>query len=231
MIKHLFLGSIGVIADTSDIQRRAYNSALKEAGLSWEWDESTYRRLLTMNGGKQRLRLLADATSTEMSDDTVDDIHESKTRKACNEVRALKNPLRPGVAELIKWCQENDITVSLVTATYPPNVEAISEAAGDDLPLESFGVVVTRDKIERGKPAPDAYTFALQAVGAETDEVLCIEDSASSTLAAVGAGLRTVTIPGSLTAGQIAVGAEMVLESLAGPDGYINPELLDLLKK
>ena len=35
---HLFLGSIGVLAETSDIQRRAYNAALSEAGVPWEWN-------------------------------------------------------------------------------------------------------------------------------------------------------------------------------------------------
>ena len=33
----LMFGAIGALMETSDIQRRAYNQALKEAGLGWEW--------------------------------------------------------------------------------------------------------------------------------------------------------------------------------------------------
>ncbi len=36
--KAILLGSIGVVAETSDIQRRAYNTAFKEAGLDWVWE-------------------------------------------------------------------------------------------------------------------------------------------------------------------------------------------------
>ena len=48
---HLFLGSIGVLAETSDIQRRAYNAALSEAGVPWG------------------------VTDTELSDATIVEIH------------------------------------------------------------------------------------------------------------------------------------------------------------
>ena len=54
----VLFGSIGSIVESSDIQRRAYNQALREAGLSWEWDLDTYAELLTQAGGKERLAML-----------------------------------------------------------------------------------------------------------------------------------------------------------------------------
>ena len=49
-IEALFVGSIGVLAETSDIQRRAYNQALAEAGVDWHWDEEPSRDLLAGRG-------------------------------------------------------------------------------------------------------------------------------------------------------------------------------------
>ena len=46
----VLFGSIGSIVESSDIQRRAYNQALREAGLNWEWDRDTYAELLTQAG-------------------------------------------------------------------------------------------------------------------------------------------------------------------------------------
>lgn len=66
MIKALLFGSIGVLAETSEIQRQAYNQALTEAGLGWQWDAATYRDLLTTVGGKNRLSLLGRATGSPL---------------------------------------------------------------------------------------------------------------------------------------------------------------------
>lgn len=230
MISTLFFGSIGVLAETSDIQRRAYNQALDESTLDWHWNEDTYRRLLTMAGGKRRLRLLADATETKLTDAEIDEIHARKTELACAEVRNGGVTLRPGVAETITLARDNGISLGLVTSTYPANIEAIADAAGADLPLDAFDAVISTEDIERGKPAPDAYREALRRCGAEPASTLAIEDTAVSVLAAAGAGLRAVATPGALTDDQIIVGAELVLAGgLAGPDGGVHADLRALI--
>ncbi|MEM8636840.1 MAG: haloacid dehalogenase, partial [Pseudomonadota bacterium] len=58
-IQNILIGSIGVLAETSDIQRRAYNQAFREAGLDWYWDKDTYKSLLLTSGGRKRLRRLS----------------------------------------------------------------------------------------------------------------------------------------------------------------------------
>lgn len=47
----LLFGSIGTIADTSELQREAFNAAFLRHGLDWSWDRATYRALLTTAGG------------------------------------------------------------------------------------------------------------------------------------------------------------------------------------
>ena len=55
----LLFGSIGTVMETSDVQRRAYNQALKEAGLNWVWTREIYAELLSQSGGQERLAMLA----------------------------------------------------------------------------------------------------------------------------------------------------------------------------
>lgn len=214
-ISHLFLGSIGVLAETSDIQRRAYNAAMQEAGVGWEWDPETYRSLLQSSGGKARLRMLADATNTEIDDTTIDTIHRRKTEIACAEVVDTPVTLRPGVADVIAHALDNGIALGLVTTTYRPNIDAIAAAAGSALPLDRFAVIVTTDDVARGKPAPDAYEFALRATGADPATCLAVEDTSASALAAQGAGLRTIVVPGHFTDSQIVPGTDSVVASLS----------------
>jgi phosphoglycolate phosphatase-like HAD superfamily hydrolase len=47
----------GTLADTErDGHRVAFNLAFADAGLAWHWDVVTYGRLLSVTGGKERIR-------------------------------------------------------------------------------------------------------------------------------------------------------------------------------
>lgn len=212
----LFIGSIGVMAETSDIQRRAYNQALKEAGLDWEWDKETYRDLLTDSGGVKRLSRLNVEHEANLSDDDIKKIHARKTELACQEIVNGNTPLRPGVAKIIAQALEKGIKVALVTSTYQVNIDAISTAAGDELPLAKFSAIMTRDDAENNKPAPDVYLAALKRLSVNASEVIAIEDSAPSLHAAKQAGIYTVVTPGNFTDQQDFSEADQILTSLEG---------------
>ena len=212
----LLIGSIGVMAETSDIQRRAYNQALKEAGLDWEWNADTYRELLTDSGGVKRLSRLNTEKEANLSDDDIQKIHARKTELACQEIVSGKTSLRPGVAELIAQALAQGIKVALVTSTYQANIDAIATAAGDDLPLDKLHAVMTRDDAENNKPAPDVYLAALKRLSVNANEVIAIEDSSPSLHAAKQAGIYTVVTPGQFTNQQDISEADQVLTSLEG---------------
>ena len=55
MKKALLFGSIGVLTETSELQRRAYNKALILNDIEYTWNIGTYCELLKKPGGKKRL--------------------------------------------------------------------------------------------------------------------------------------------------------------------------------
>ncbi len=212
----LFIGSIGVLAETSDIQRRAYNQALKEAGLDWQWDKDTYRDLLTDSGGVKRLTRLNAEKDANLSEEDISRIHARKTELACQEIVNEGVTLRPGVAELISEALKQGLKVALVTSTYQENIDAIAKAAGDALPLEKFSAVLTRDDADSSKPAPDVYLAALKRLSLDSSEVIAIEDSSPSLQAAKKAGIYTVVTPCKFTDQQDFSEADQQLTSLEG---------------
>ena len=214
-LKAILLGSIGTVAETSDIQRRAYNEALAEAGIDWQWDPEAYRKLLTEPGGRRRLMRLSSAAGDLLSDEQIGAIHERKTEMACAEV-ARGIELRPGIATLLQEAFDTGVLVAFVTSTYRPNIDAIATGAGGALPLERFAAVLTTEDCERGKPAPDVYLAALDRLGLDAAEAVAIEDSAASVSAAKAAGIYTIATPGLFTVGQDFGAADRVLESLEG---------------
>ena len=63
-LKAVIFGAIGTIAETSDLQRQAFNAAFKATGLDWNWNPEVYRDLLKINGGQNRIASYRDADST-----------------------------------------------------------------------------------------------------------------------------------------------------------------------
>lgn len=227
--KALLFGSIGAVIETSDVQRRAYNQALQEAGLGWQWDQDTYAELLLQAGGKERLSMLAAATGAKLSAEQIERIHARKTELACEELKSHGAHLRPGVSALMKAARDKGLKLAFVTTTYQPNIDAIFAAVGDELGANDFDHIVSRDAVEHGKPSPECYQVALRALGVGAQDALAVEDTASSVMSAKRAGLTVIATPGQLTAGQDFWQADLVLDRLADISGTVDARALALL--
>ena len=225
----LMFGAIGALMETSDIQRRAYNQALKEAGLGWEWSRGVYAELLNQSGGQERLSLLVAATGAGLSAAQIEAIHARKTVLACQEMVSRRLRLRPGVVELIALAKSRGMKLAFVTTTYQPNIDAIFETAGDMLRADAFDYIASRSRVVHGKPHPEAYLAALTHFGVGPDTALAIEDTAVSTMSAKRAGLQVVATPGEITSGQDFWQADLVAKSLLADDGALDARVVALL--
>jgi HAD superfamily hydrolase (TIGR01509 family) len=213
MIKVVAFGAIGSIAETSDLQREAFNLAFADARLGWEWDQATYRNLLGINGGQNRIRAFA-ADRGGLSDDTVIALHMSKTAhfEAIMATRVIEP--RAGVVALLTQCRARGVKTALCTSTSQANVDAIARAVSPFLDFAIFDVIVTRDKIAAVKPAPDAYHYLLAQLGVCAADVVAIEDTPVSIAAAKAAGIFTLATPGATTADQDFSAADRIVARL-----------------
>jgi HAD superfamily hydrolase (TIGR01509 family) len=224
-LKAVIFGAIGTISETSDIQRQAFNLAFAEAGLDWHWTAQTYRDLLKINGGQNRIRAYRDTVAaanppanplrTGVTDLQIAQLHQAKTK---HYVALLENtPLHPrtGVVELIEACRQAGIQVAFCTSTAIENVNGIGAALSGLLPFERFAKIVTSDNIDRPKPAPDAYLYCLQQLGLKADEAIAIEDTPASITAAKTAGIITIATPGATTSDQDFAAADLVVSDLS----------------
>jgi HAD superfamily hydrolase (TIGR01509 family) len=226
----LMFGSIGTLVESSDIQRIAYNDAMREAGLDWHWDRDTYADLLMQSGGKDRLAHLAAATNNRLSLDTIDRIHARKTELACARMLDQGVKLRPGVAATIAVAKQRGMKLAFVTTTYQPNIDAVFACAGDTLSAEDFDYIGSREKVEHGKPAPDAYLAALEALGAMPQQALAVEDTALSVMSAKRAMIDVVATPGALTSAQDFWQADLILDNL-GDDMAVDSRMLQFMNR
>lgn len=225
----LIFGSIGTVMETSDVQRRAYNQALKEAGLNWVWTREIYSELLNQSGGQERLSMLASATGVNLSPQQIVTIHARKTELACRELISHHTKPRLGVTELIKWAKARQMKLAFVTSTYQPNIDAIFESAGDLLSKGDFEYIGNRTHVVHGKPSPEAYLNALKRLGTAPEQAVAIEDTAVSVMSAKRAGLQVIATPGDISKGQDLWQADLVCDALLGADEKLDPRVLALL--
>lgn len=193
----------GTLAETElHGHRRAFNQAFQAAGLPWHWDGATYRRLLAISGGRERIRhFLQHQQEGPVSDRLVESLMETKQEAYASLARSGQLPLCPGVKRLVGEVAREGLPQALVTTSSRSAVAALLEGHGPELG-EAFAFWICGEDVQAKKPSPEGYLRALNQLNLASGEVLALEDSPQGLAAAKGAAL-----PCLLTLGDGAVAA------------------------
>jgi HAD superfamily hydrolase (TIGR01509 family) len=190
----------GTLADTEEFHRRAFNATFAAAGLNWWWNRSTYRELLRVAGGRQRMRAFAEHESpvtTRRADfeELLTALHAAKTRRYDASLREEPLPLRPGIARLFDEAAAAHLSLAIATTTTAANLDALLEPTFGRAWQERFAAIVSGSEIKRLKPEPDVYLETLRQLGLDASACLAFEDSANGIRSALAAGLAVIATP------------------------------------
>ena len=222
-LEALLLDVDGTLADTEEVHRQAFNAAFKKAGLDWVWGQDLYHDLLSVTGGKERIRFYLDRDRPDVTlpDDAADfiaQLHRSKTEFYVGSLAAGSVPLRPGVEQLIADAKAHDLRLAIVTTTSPENVTALFEHSFGDNVTAMFDVIAAGGVVPNKKPAADIYEHALAELGLAADQCIAIEDSENGLASALAAGVDTLITLNRYTDDHDFSGAAAVLDQLGEPD-------------
>ncbi|UJA20369.1 HAD-IA family hydrolase [Thermoleophilia bacterium SCSIO 60948] len=192
----ILFGSIGSIAETSELSREAFNEAFSAHDLDWNWDRDTYQRLLARSGGADRVAEYAQARGESVDADAV---HATKSELFQAKVREGDLRPRAGVVETIEAARGRGEKLGLVTTTARENIDAVLDGVGSQIDRDSFDVIVDVSMVGERKPAPASYELALGELGVGAGDCVAIEDNSDGVSAAVAAGVPTVAFPGANT--------------------------------
>ncbi len=207
----VLFGSISTVADTSELQRAAFNRAFETHGLDWRWRHEDYLALLEQSGGQQRI---ADYAASRGEEVDAAAVHRTKSTLFQESLTAAGLQPRPGVVETIHAAQAAGVEVGLVTTTSPDNVAALLAALSPALGREDFDVVVDVTDVAAPKPDEAAYTYALKQLAQGAAGCVAIEDNLGGVHAAVAAGLHCVAFPNENTAGHTFTEADSTVDAL-----------------
>jgi beta-phosphoglucomutase len=103
------------------------------------------------------------------------------------------------------------VPVAVVSGAFRREIEPVVERAGL---ADAIGVLVAADDVTRGKPDPEGYLRALEALGGDLEpaDVVAFEDTEAGIASARGAGLRCVAVRGTLPDDRLAAADAIVDE-------------------
>mmetsp|Transcript_22733 Transcript_22733/g.37633 ORF Transcript_22733/g.37633 Transcript_22733/m.37633 type:complete len:311 (+) Transcript_22733:79-1011(+) len=203
----------GVIIETEELHRLAYNAAFKSADLTIkgepvDWSVEYYDILQnTVGGGKPKMHFhfketmngqypmsggnAAPATEEEQTS-LVDDLQAHKTQLYRDLIEEKAIP-RPGVIELMdEALADPKIAVGVCSAS---TKEAVTKVLDVTLGAErraKLNVCILGDDVERKKPDPQIYNAAADKIGIDKSRCVVIEDSMVGLRAAKSAGMKCV---------------------------------------
>ncbi len=131
---------------------------------------------------------------------------------ACADGSTIRTELR----EAVRYASAR-VPVVVVSGAYRREIEPVLARAGL---AAHVSAVVTAEDVDRGKPDPEGYRLALDALGGfEPRGVVAFEDTEAGVASATGAGLRCVAVRGTLPD-----------ERLAAADAIVDVIDLDLVR-
>ncbi len=214
----------GVLADTErDAHRVAFNRAFEQTGLGVEWNVDQYGELLSVAGGKERLRAYFEASGWPVDaarrDDLVRRLHALKTACFMEIIEAGGVQVRSGIARIIDAAHAAGLKLAVCSTSSEKSVHALLESVIGPERSRRFAGVFAGDRVPRKKPDPAIYLLACAELGVAPGDSLAIEDSRNGLLAAVAAGVPCVITYSAYTRDEDFREAIAVYPELGDPPG------------
>ncbi|MGI2328949.1 beta-phosphoglucomutase [Planococcus sp. YIM B11945] len=179
----------GVITDTAEFHFLAWQKLAEELGILF--DRQFNEQLKGINRMDSLDRILQlDASQPEFSSEEKEKLAARKNDYYLELIEAI-NPshILPGIETLLKANKAANVKIALGSAS--KNAPAILEKLG----LTSyFDYIVDASKVEKGKPDPETFTTAAEALGISYPDCIGLEDSAAGVEAINKANMYSVGV-------------------------------------
>lgn len=187
-VKAVVFDMDGLLVDTETVVYRAMQRAA--AGIDGEMPFATFQRMVGLQHAASDLILMEhfgagfdlDAWSAVVSGHFQEEL-------------AAGIALKAGAVEILDHLDAVALPRAIATSS---GMAAVRQSLGPHSLVDRFHALVTRELQTRGKPHPEPFLKAAEALGVAPEDCLALEDSHNGVRAAHAAGMMTVMVPDML---------------------------------
>ena len=176
----------GLVLDTEKLYTRFWQEAANALGYPMTKEQALGMRSLNRGAG------LAKMQSYFGNSVDYDAIRQKRIEMMDAFVEKEGVVLKPGIHELLEYLKLRGIKTAIATSSPIERTVLYLTSVGLE---HSFDELVSGYMVEKGKPEPDIYLYAANALGVNPAECMVLEDSPAGILAAYRAGCLPVMIP------------------------------------
>jgi HAD superfamily hydrolase (TIGR01509 family) len=178
----------GLLVDTEQVVFRAMQRASGDIGL--EMPFATFQRMVGLQHAASDLILMEHfgegfdlaAWSVEIS-------------RHFRQELAAGIALKSGATEILDHLDVLGLPRAIATSS---SLESVQASLGPHSLVDRFHALITRDVQTYGKPHPQPFLMAAEALGVEPEHCLALEDSHNGVRSAAAAGMMTIMVPDML---------------------------------
>lgn len=217
----------GVIAETEELHRLAYNETFAEFGTGVIWSVADYDMLQNaLGGGKAKMHWYFGKNGWPVSKfgpspegekaqhDFVDSLQERKVEIFQGYIEDGKAQPRLGIIELIDQAlQRPDLKTAICSASTKEGVTKLLKSVLGEERLGRFDLLLLGDDVPKKKPDPLIYNLASERLAVPASACVVVEDSKIGLEAALAASMRCYIVVTASTKDQDFTGAMAILDN------------------
>jgi len=205
----------GVLVDTNEFHYKAWSRTLALSDIPFS------RELFSETIGMNNKGILDHVLGYEPDHRFYAKICDRKEKLFRQVIHGFVKPL-PGVVKMLHFLKSKGIRQAIASSAPQENIDALM----DELVLrDNFEVIVSGEELA-GKPAPDVFLAATQAIGIPPQNCLVIEDSVTGVEAAKQARILCLAVTNTYPAEKL-YQADYIVDSLL----QVNAVLWEVLMK
>jgi len=178
----------GVIVDGMPYHIQSWKEALSTIDMPVS-DLEIY--LLEGMTGRETMEIFASKSNRSLSDETVENVIRLK-RKIFNDIFTVT--LMKGIKDFLFELKDRQYNLAMVTGTRLEVVKKVLKMGLDGI----FTVIVTGERVNKGKPDPEPYVMAVDELSARKENCIVIENAPAGITSAKNAGLTCFAVQTSL---------------------------------
>ena len=188
IVKAVVFDMDGLLVDTEQVVFRAMQRAA--GAIAREMPFATFQRMVGLQHAASDL-ILKEHFGEGFDLDAWSDAVSAHFQ----EELAAGIALKAGAVELLDELDGVGLPRAIATSS---SLAAVRQSLGPHSLVDRFDALITRDVQTRGKPHPEPFLKAAEALGVAPADCLALEDSHNGVRAAAAAGMMTVMVPDML---------------------------------